>query len=91
MNFTSPHDEGSMMELPETLYVQVGMTGASEELFTNSSPERALGRLLGDGRVAGETVGIYRLDRLVQIKAGIMEVPKTEPGVDAPPPQPANV
>lgn len=79
------------MALPSTLYVQVGAAGASEELFTNSTPELALGRILGNGRVAGETVGIYKLERVVQIKAGIMEVPKTEPNAPPAPVVPENV
>lgn len=79
------------MELPTTLYVQIGMSGASEELFTNSSPELALGRVLGGDRVPGEHVGIYKLDRVVQVKAGIMEVPIASEGEPAAPAEPENV
>lgn len=64
--------------MPPVLYVQKGITGAQEEFFTNSTQEKALGRTLGGGRKAGDVVGVYKLDRVVAIKAGIVEIPQAD-------------
>ena len=60
------------MEMPDTVYVQVGMYGG-HDLFVNRTPHGALYRNIGAGFAAGAQVGVYKLERIVKIAAGIVE------------------
>lgn len=70
--------------LPAVVYVQKGNYRGIAELFINASAEGALKREIGVGVVPGARVGIYKLDRIVQIKVGIQEIPQ-EPAILADP------
>lgn len=62
--------------MPEVLYVQKGIYNSINEVVVNQTPEGALRRDLGTAGKPGEHVGIYKLDRIVQIKIGVTEVPQ---------------
>lgn len=49
--------------LPEVLYVQ----DDGRELLINRTPVGAMGRDLGYWRRAGESVGVYRLEKMVSL------------------------
>lgn len=74
--------------LPESVYVQKGNYHGVSELFINASAQGALRRNLGVGVVPGARVGVYRLDRIVEIKVGIQEIAQGEPPTPSPPPEP---
>lgn len=61
-------------ELPAHVYVQRGNWHGAAELFVNASAQGALQRDLGLGIVPGSRVGVYKLERIVQIKVGVQEI-----------------
>lgn len=64
-------------ELPAVLYVQ----DDGRELVVNRTDVGALNRNLGLRTKAGEHVGVYKLDRVVQLqkKDAVVEVPIGQP------------
>lgn len=75
-------------ELPAVLYVQ----DDGRELQLNRTPEGALNRNLGLRTKSGEHVGVYKLDRVVQLarKDTVVEVAVAQPAEQQPAAQTQN-
>lgn len=78
--------------LPQTLFVQEGEVG-NQNLFVNRTHGGAIQQQLGTKHVPGQAVGVYRLERVVNLAFSIVETPVAEVKPDvvvaAPGPTPA--
>jgi hypothetical protein len=73
-----------MDALPEVLYLQIGEDRNGPTMMPNRTPAGALRRDLGNREaVAGSYVGVYKRERIVSLKQGVIveDIP-----VGAPPP-----
>ena len=78
--------------LPDVLFVQEGDVG-NQNLFVNRTHGGAVGQNLGPKHTPGQAVGVYRLERTVNLAFSIIETPIPEVKKDtvlvAAPPEPA--